>query len=272
MEQAMSVSSARSSVEQKLLARFGEAFEKGETSAKAISDPATRALGAARIALEHAILLTSIEKDTPSPAVATMLESASPHQVAHFIREGKKSIQRSYGVDAEAMVAALSASVVKVDLPRGFAQTEELRQLVEQGRSLVDQAIATQYQSRGTFAETHRSDVLTSIAEPATAAITSKLQNHMIFIESAINHAVRGGRLTEPQAQMLKERVEHQVFTPPADTKFSPAFKKFYDSAGRGMRSDVMRETHKVVDNKTVADIAQRLHDARERSRGDQAR
>jgi hypothetical protein len=264
-EQARPISSARSQAEQDLLARFGEAFESGTRQAQAIADPATRAMGAARIALEHAILQTAQEKETPAPVVASMLERASPQQVAHFIREGKRSIQRNYGVEPEAMVAALSAGVVKVDLPRGFAQTEALRQLVEQGRSLVDQSIVGTYQMRGQFTDTGNSDYLSSSASPAVTAAQTKLRNHMIFVESAIDHAVRGGRLDATQGQMLKERVEHQVFTPPQDTKFSPGFRQFYDSAGRTLRSDVMREARSVVNNTTVAQIAERLQEARQR-------
>src|ERR1019366_4151327 len=64
-EQARPISRARSQAEQDLLARFGEAFESGTRQAQAIADPATRAMGAARIALEHAILQTAQEKETP---------------------------------------------------------------------------------------------------------------------------------------------------------------------------------------------------------------
>lgn len=271
-ERSPRVESARAAAEQDLLARFGEAFESGTRQAQGIADPATRELGAARIALEHAILQTAQERDTLAPAVAEMLEKASPQQVAHFIREGKKSIQRSYGVDAEAMVAALSASVVKVDLPRGFAETESLRQLVERGRSLVDQSIVGGYQERGQFANTGRSDYLSAATTPGVTNAQEKLRNHMIFVESAINHAVRGGRLDASQAQMLKERVEHQVFTPPGDTKLSPGFKQYYDSAGRSLRAQVMTEARGVVANKTVSEIAERLHEARERGQRDQGR
>ena len=96
-EPAQRLSNARTAAEQSLLARFGEAFENGARQAQAIADPATRQLGAARIALEHAILQTAQEKQMPAPEVAAMLGKASPQQIAHFIREGKKSIERSYG-------------------------------------------------------------------------------------------------------------------------------------------------------------------------------
>lgn len=271
-EPAQRLSNARTAAEQSLLARFGEAFESGARQAQAIADPATRRLGAARIALEHAILQTAQEKQTPAPEVAAMLGKASPQQIAHFIREGKKSIERSYGVDAEAMVAALSASVVKVDLPKGFAQTEALRQLVETGRSLVDQSLVGAFQERGQFANTGRSDYLSSVVTPGITVAQDKLRNHMIFVESAIDHAVRGGQMSSGQAQMLKERVEHQVFTPPDGTKLSPGFKQYFDSAGRSLRSQVMKEARHVVANKTVTEIAQRLHEARERPAHDRSR
>ncbi|TQB52667.1 hypothetical protein FKZ13_15865, partial [Enterococcus faecalis] len=153
MEQvATPIQVTREKLEQGLLAKFGEAFEKAAEQARAITDPALRALGAARIALEHAVLQTALEKDMPTKSVAAMLDKASPQQVAHFIREGRKSVQKTYGVDADAMVAALSAQVAKVDLPRGMVQTQAMQQLVEQGRSLVQQSVMEAYQTRGQFA------------------------------------------------------------------------------------------------------------------------
>ncbi|PLX76741.1 MAG: hypothetical protein C0607_03505 [Azoarcus sp.] len=264
---ATPIQATREKIEQGLLAKFGEAFEKAAEQAKAITDPALRALGAARIALEHAVLQTAIEKDMPTKSVAAMLEKASPQQVAHFIREGKKSIQRNYGVQADAMVAALSAQVANVDLPRGMAQTETMRQLVEQGRGLVHQTVMEMYQVRGQFTHTTgpRSEIL-SLHTPA-GAVTARdqLQNHMVFIESAIDYAVRSGGMDAQQGQMLKERVEHQVFNTPAETNLSEQFKGFYDRTGQSLRREVMTDARKVTTDKTVAEIAERLHEARDR-------
>lgn len=64
---------------------------------------------------------------------------------------------------------------------------------------------------------------------------------------------------------MLKERVEHQVFHTPADTKLSDQFKSFYDRTGQSLRREVMSDARKITTNKTVAEIAERLHEARER-------
>lgn len=267
MEQvATQIQVTREKLEQGLLAKFGEAFEKAAEQARAITDPARRALGAARIALEHAVLQTALEKDMPTKSVAAMLDKASPQQVAHFIREGRKSVQRTYGVDADAMVAALSAQVANVDLPRGMAQTQTMQQLVEQGRSLVQQSVMEAYQTRGQFTmHSPRSDYLS--VQQSTAAVTARdqLKNHMVFVESAIDYAVRSGKMDAQQAGMLKERVEHQVFHTPADTKLSEQFKTFYDRTGQSLRREVMTDARKVTNDKTVAEIAERLHEARER-------
>lgn len=263
---ATPIQAARDRIEQGLLAKFGEAFEKGMEQTAALSDPNVRALGAARIALEHAVLQTALEKDMPTKSVATMIEKASPQQVAHFIREGKKSIQQTYGIRPEIMVAALSAQVANVDLPRGMAQTETMRQLIEQGRGLVHQAVNDMYQVRGRYEfNSPRSEVL-AVQTPAGAmSAKDRLTNHMVFVESAIDYAVKAGRMDAPQGQMLKERVEHQIFNVPSDTKFSPEFKSFYDKAGQGIRREVMDETRRVTSSKTVAEIAERLADARAR-------
>lgn len=267
MEQvATPIQVTREKLEQGLLAKFGEAFEKAAEQARAITDPARRALGAARIALEHAVLQTALEKDMPTKSVAAMLDKASPQQVAHFIREGRKSVQRTYGVDADAMVAALSAQVANVDLPRGMAQTQTMQQLVEQGRSLVQQSVMEAYQTRGQFTmHSPRSDYLS--VQQSTTAVTARdqLKNHMVFVESAIDYAVRSGKMDAQQAGMLKERVEHQVFHTPADTKLSEQFKTFYDRTGQSLRREVMTDARKVTNDKTVAEIAERLHEARER-------
>lgn len=267
MDQVMEpIQNTREKLEQGLLAKFGEAFEKASEQTKAIADPAKRELGASRIALEHAVLQTAIEKDMPTKSVATMLDKASPQQVAHFIREGRKSIQRSYGVQADAMVAALSAKVANVDLPRGMAQTETMRSLVEQGRGLVHQTVMDKYQVRGQFTnQSGRSEVITLQSAGNTVTPKDQLQNHMVFIESAIDHAVKSGKMDVQQGQMLKERVEHQIFTKPADTKMSEQFKNFYESTGKSLRYEVMSDARKVTNNKTVSEIAERLHEARER-------
>lgn len=256
----------REKIEQGLLAKFGEAYEKAAEQANSIADPARRELGAARIALEHAVLQTALEKDLPTKSVAAMLEKASPQQVAHFIKEGRKSVQRTYGVDAGAMVAALSAQVANVDLPRGMAQTESMRQLVEQGRGLVGQAVGELYQTRGQFnPDGPRSDYVTSRTPQGALSATEQLKNHMVFIESAVDYAVRSGNMDATQGQMLKARIEHQVFTTPADAKFSPQFKDFHDKVGTRLRGEVMTDARKVTNNKTVAEIAERLHEARDR-------
>ena len=269
MDQAVSpsINTTRERLEQGLLAKFGEAFEKASQQANAITDPARRELGAARIALEHAVLQTALEKDMPTKSVASMLEKASPMQVAHFIREGRKSIQKTYGVDANAMVAALSAQVAKVDLHRGLAQTEAMRDLVERGRSLASQAVSEAYQLRGRLTQElgARSDVIAPMQSALGESARDQLKNHMVFIESAIDNAVKSGRMNAEQGAMLRERTEHQVFHAPADTKLAPQFKAYYESAGQSMRKDVMAEARRITKDKTIGEIAERLHEARER-------
>jgi hypothetical protein len=264
---SMSMQSTRENIEQGLLAKFGEAFEKAEAQVQGIADPGRRALGAARIALEHAVLQTAIEKDMPTKSVASMLDKASPQQVAHFIKEGRKSVQRNYGVDADAMVSALSAKVANVDVPRGMAQTEAMRELVEKGRALVHQTVSEKFEVRGRFAanDHFRSENLQMQKSPGMDSARDRLQNHMVFIESAIDHAVKSNRIDSENGRMLKERVEHAVFTVPTDNKLSAQFKQFYESSGRGLRQEVMTDARKITSDKTVAEIADRLHQARER-------
>jgi hypothetical protein len=261
------IKTTRETIEQDLLAKFGEAFEKANEQAKSIADPAKRELGASRIALEHAVLQTAIEKDMPTKSIATMLEKSSPQQVAHFIKEGRKSIQKTYGVDANAMVSALSAQVANVDLPRGLAQTETMRSLVEQGRALAHKTVSEDFQMRGRFelASGPRSEGVALQTNSAQANAKAELKNHMVFIESAIDYSVRSGGMNPMEGKMLKDRVEHQIFNTPSETKLNDQFKSFYDQRGKSLRSEVMNEARAVTTNKTVAEIAERLHEARDR-------
>lgn len=64
---------------------------------------------------------------------------------------------------------------------------------------------------------------------------------------------------------MLKERVDHQMFNTPAETKLSEKFKSFYDRTGQSLRREVMTDARKVTNDKTVAEIAERLHQAANR-------
>lgn len=265
MEQAMSIVDKRDHLEKGLLAKFGEAFEKAAEQARAIADPAMRALGAARIALEHAVLQTAVEKEMPPNEVTAMLEKASPQQVAHFIREGRKSVQRHYGIEPDAMVAALSAHVADVDLPKGLTHTESMRQLVNHGQSLVHQTVLEAYKNRGVF-DVGGGDNLALRQSPYQMVVREHLKNHMIFVESAINHAVRSGQIEVPQAEALKARVESQIFSTPRDTRLTDKFKEYYDRTGQDMRKEVMTEARQVTNHKTIREIAQRLQDARERT------
>lgn len=268
MEQTMSIVDKRDHLEKGLLAKFGEAFEKAAEQARAIADPAMRALGAARIALEHAVLQTAVEKEMPPNEVTAMLEKASPQQVAHFIREGRKSVQRHYGIEPDAMVAALSAHVADVDLPKGLMHTEAMRQLVNHGQSLVHQTVLEAYKNRGVFEHdgNARGEGMSLRQSPYQVVVREHLKNHMIFVESAINHAVRSGQIEVPQAEALKARVEGQIFSTPRDTRLTDKFKDYYDRAGQDMRKEVMTEARQVTNHKTIREIAQRLQDARERA------
>lgn len=269
MEQAASIIDRRDHIEKGLLAKFGEAFEKAAEQARAITDPALRALGAARIALEHAVLQTAVEKEMPPKEVTAMLEKASPQQVAHFIREGRKSVQRHYGIEPDSMVAALSAHVAEVDLPKGMMHTEAMRQLVDHGRSLVHQTVLEAYKNRGVF-DVGGGDNLALRQSPYQTVVREHLKNHMIFVDSAINHAVRSGKMEVPQAEALKARVESQIFTTPRDTRMTEKFKEYYDRTGQDMRKEVMQEARAVSNDKTIREIAQRLHNARERTQSHQ--
>lgn len=266
MERAASIIDTRDHIEKGLLAKFGEAFEKAAEQARAITDPALRALGAARIALEHAVLQTAVEKEMPPKEVTAMLERASPQQVAHFIREGRRSVQRHYGIEPDAMVAALSAHVADVDLPsRGMMHTEAVRQLVDHGRSLVHQTVLEAYKNRGVF-DVGGGDNLALRQSSYQMVVREHLKNHMIFVESAINHAVRSGKMEVPHAEALKARVESQIFTTPRDTRLTDKFKEYYDRTGQDMRKEVMKEARAVSNDKTIREIAQRIQSARERT------
>lgn len=268
MEQSANINDTRERIEQGMLAKFGEAFEKSQAHAQQLENPALREKSAERMALEHAVLQTALEKDMPTRHVTQMLEKASPQQVARLVREGRKSIHKSYGIEADAMVAALSAKVADVDLPRSIGTTEPMKQLIEQGRALVQRSTLDAFQSRGHFQQgrgprDEQLQLRTEAGRPLTAK--EELTNHMVFIESAVDSAVKAGRFNEQQGQMLKQRIENGVFNVPREARLSQQFTQFQEATGPRLRQEVMNDARRVTQNRTVAEIAQRLHEARER-------
>lgn len=256
-----SVIATRERLEQGLLAHFGQTVAAARQEAAAVRSPQLQQLGEARIALEHAVLQTALEKDVSTTRVVAMLERTTPDQVAQLVQQGKQSIERTYGLDAGAMVAALSAHVADLDLPRTMVQTETVRQLVDHGRALTQAAMLDGFQNRGRIDHTNPHALVVTDRQSTAQA---ELKNHMVFVESAINHAAQKGQLTPDQAHSLKERIEHQVFQVPNDLKVSPQFKQYFQSAGQALRHDTMTEARRVATTKTVSEIAERLDRARQ--------
>lgn len=266
VDRSGAVQSNREKIEQDLLAQIGKQIAKAEQQMAG----GNRDLNAARVALEHATLQTALEKDMPTKSVAQMLEKASPSQVADFIKAGKRSIEKTYNIQPEMMVAALSAQVANVDLPKGFAQTEAMKELIDRGRSLANQAVTEQFGERGRFTAGpagragERFDYVDVRTAQGVPTIKDQLKNHMVFVESAVDYAVKAGKMDAQQGQSLKERIEHQVFNIPAEGKMSDQFKSYHQRASQDLRSEVMRDARSVTQNKTVAEIADRLSQARQ--------
>jgi hypothetical protein len=266
IDKVPSLQAAREKIEQDILEAAGRVAKERESQLSGQS----RSLAASAIALEHATLRAALEKDMPTKSVAQLLEKSSPSQVAEFIKAGKRSIEQQYGMDASLMVAALSAQVANVNLPKGLAQTDSMRDLVERGRNLVSAAVQEQYAERGKFTAgsfgrgSERHNNMNLLSADGVLAIKDQLKSHMTFVEAAVNYAVSAKKLEPQEGADLKARLEHQIFNVPKETKVSDQFKGYYEQAARNMRTEVMTDVRKVTQSKTVSEIAERLATARQ--------
>ena len=270
---------ARAAAQSSILKKFTAAYENAARSAS--SDPEVAKRGAARIALEYAVIKTAMEKNVPTQVVAQALEGENPQEQAMLVREGRAAIERTYGRSPDLMAGALAGKVVEVPVPKTLAWNPEFDKLVDAARNSVAKIVQDEYSSRGRLADFGpRSEQIETAAHGKTSALRGELASRLAFIDSAIDAAVERGQMgadrgkAEEAAAMLKDRVEKMVFEPrpPQSLSYTQTFLDYYKSAGQQMRSEVMASVHAVTQSKTIEEIGAKLDQtmkALERTRPD---
>lgn len=247
-----------------ILSKFGAAIERAEQNAAAkTNDPTMRKLTAARMALEYAVLATAREKNMPTQVVATMLKGASITQQAAMIREGVAALGRAYQVEPEVLVNVFAGRLTDIDMPKGLGSTPEIDKMVDTCRNLVTNIVRDEYMHRGRFEPGGMRDdsFLALKSDGVVAPAKSELAARMAFLEAGIDAAAAKGTISKPAADMLKERIEAQVFQPrpPQSLHFSKEFLAFFESRGKGIRIESMTEVRGVTQSLTVQEIVAKL-------------
>lgn len=254
----------RNSAAWDILKKFGETIGRAEeNAAKKTSSPAERKLTAARVSLEYAVISTARERGVGTEVVAAALEGASVGQQAMMIKEGRAALGRAYNIEPEVLVSALAGKVVSMDMPQGLGSTPALDKMVDTARNLVIGIVQDEYQNRGRFNAGNgvNDGYVTLKSDSANAPYKTELATRLAFMESTIDAAAAKGVIGKESAQMLKERIESQVFQPrpPQSIKFSQEFRAYFDSRGASMRTEAMKEVRGVTQSSTVQDIAKKL-------------
>ena len=255
------VEASRQKAESSIYRRFGEAIERAEKNIVE-NDPSKKRLAAARVSLEYAVMKTALEHNIPTRNVVDSLDAATPAQQAMMVKAGRAEMERAYASQPEVIVGALAGKLVEVPMPKGFVSNPEFDRLIDTSRNLVTQIVNESYQKRGVFQDAGmRSDYVALSGDKSTTPARAELAGRVAFIESAIDASLAKGQMTGEAAQMLKERVEAFIFQPrpPQSLSYTPEFTKFYETQGKQMRSEVMKEVREVTGHKTVADIAEKL-------------
>lgn len=245
-----------------ILAKVGATIEKAEQNAAAkTSDPAMRKLMAARMALEYAVLATAREKNVATEMVATALKGATVAQQTAMLKEGSAALGRAYRVEPEVLVNVFAGRLTDVEMPKGLGSTPAIDKMVDTCRNLVTSIVRDEYASRGRFESSASDSFIALKSEGVVAPAKTELAARLAFMEASIDAAVGKGAITQGNADMLKERIEAQVFQPrpPQSLQFSKQFTAFFEDRGKGLRIDAMKEVRGVVRSQTVQDIAAKL-------------
>lgn len=248
-----------------ILAKIGATIEKAEQNAAAkTTDPAMRKLMGARMALEYAVLATAREKNVATEMVATALKGATVAQQAAMLKEGTAALGRAYRVEPEVLVNVFAGRLTDVAMPKGLGSTPEIDKMVDTCRSLVTSIVKDEYANRGRFegGGNGKSDNFIALkSEGIVAPAKTELAARLAFLESSIDAAVGKGAISQGNADMLKERIEAQVFQPrpPQSLEFSKEFTSFFEQRGKGIRIDAMKEVRGVTQSQTVQEIAAKL-------------
>lgn len=258
------IESARASAGMDMLKKIGETFGRAQSNLQErMSDPGMRKQAAARVSLEYAVLATARERGVATELVANALPSASVSQQSMLIKEGRAAIGRSFGVEPEVLVSTFAGKMVAMEMPKGMGTTPEYDKMIDAARNLVTAIVKEDYAQRGRFnaSANDRDGYVRPSSDGLIVPIKTQLATRMAFMESSIDAGVSKGHMTAANAQMFKERIEAQVFQPrpPQSIEFSAQFRAYFESRGKDIEAECMKDVRGVTQSQTVREIAQKL-------------
>ncbi len=260
-----------------ILKKIGETIGRAEKSAaQKIQDPTLRKLTAARVSLEYAVIETARERSVPTNTVADALAGATVVQQTMLIKEGRAALARAFNVEPEVLVSAFTGKLVGMEMPRGMGSTPELDKMIDSARNLVTSIVGDEYANRGRYflgGSDRDGFVSLKTGEGADQSKVS-LATRLAFIESSIDAGTAKGDITATNAAMLKDRIESQIFQPrpPQSIQFSDEFRKYFQSRGLTMRTEVMQDVRGITQSRTVKEITEKLSVNLQQTRRDTAK
>ena len=242
----MAVQQERQAAEDRITANFGQEYDRFYSALSNTSIPEGRkALGAGRLALERAVLKTALENAVPPHALAGKLgDPGREPTTLQMIQKGREDMQRAFGQSPESTVAILAGRTANVDMPKGLGMSEDMRQLVNQGRKLNADIVLEQFGNRGrlTIDDERRGNHVGLAQGEKLPVMKEKLVNHMLFVNSVIDHGIKTGKLSPDDGKFLQDNVTKMVFNPGEQNGLSQAFKDFQQSVGPRTRDEIMKE------------------------------
>lgn len=220
------------------------------------------------MALEYAVLATAREKNVATEMVATALKGATVAQHAAMLKEGTAARGRAYRVEPEVLVKVFAGRLPDVEMPKGLGSTQEIDKMVDTRRNLVPSIVKDEYANRGRFEGSgsgsgsgKSASFIALKSEGIVSPAKTELAACLAFMESSIDAAVGKGAISQVNADMLKERIEAQVFQPrlPQSLQFRMGFTSFFEQRDKGIRIEAMKEVRGVTQSQTVQEIAAKL-------------
>jgi hypothetical protein len=167
------------------------------------------------------------------------------------------------GVEPEVLVNVFAGRLTDVEMPEGLGSTPEIDKMVDTCANLMTSIVKDEYANRVRFegGTGHRDSFIALESEGIVAPAKTELAARMAFMESSIDAAAGMGAIGQVNADMLKERIEAQVFQPrpPQSLQFSKEFTAFFEQRGKGIRINAMKEVRGVTQSQTVKEIIAKL-------------
>lgn len=245
----MAVQQARAAAEERITANFGQEYERYYGALANTNIPESRkAIGAGRLALERAVLRTAIENEVPPHALAGKLGVPGREPTTlQLMRRGRDDMQKAFGQSPESTVAILAGRTATVDLPRGLGMTEDMRELVNQGRKLNADIVLEQYGQRGRLSlmNERRGDHVTIDQGEKLPAMKERLVNHMLFVDNVIEHGIKTGKMSIDDGKLLQSNMTKMIFNPAEQRGLSQEFTSFQQATLPRNRDEIMAEVDK---------------------------